>query len=220
MAQECSHAAHAHKSMPALVLLEQRVGNAMPAALALAALPVPEVQGPTAETPRPTWQAHCVAATLTKMIKEHIPPDQMRVSGEVISLIVDCCSGAPVPAPLVHAHTHTYARPAQRLRPSLATHCSAASAVPWRRAEFVKRVYTQANDICTGDKKATIVADHVLRALERLALHDWLPNLEAALADFKDSTKSAPPFHSLAPLCRSQCTQAPPCAASECRALC
>jgi hypothetical protein len=34
------------------------------------------------------------AATLSKMIKEHVPPDQLRVSGEVISLLVGCCSGA------------------------------------------------------------------------------------------------------------------------------
>ena len=63
-------------------------------------------------------------------------------------------------------------------------------------AEFVKRVYTQANEICSTDKKATIVADHVLRALEALDLGEWLPNLEATLAVFKDASKSAPqPFN-------------------------
>jgi hypothetical protein len=50
-------------------------------------------------------------------------------------------------------------------------------------------LYSQANEICNKDKKATIVADHVIRAVTELSLEDWVPRLEAALADFKDQAK-------------------------------
>jgi hypothetical protein len=62
-------------------------------------------------------------------------------------------------------------------------------------AEFVKRVYLQANDICNKEKKATIAADHVIRAMTDLGLEDWIPRLEAALADFKDQSKGTNQFY-------------------------
>ena len=50
-------------------------------------------------------------------------------------------------------------------------------------------LYTQANEVCTEEKKNTIVPDHVMKAVEQLELQDWLGPLEQALAEFKDATK-------------------------------
>jgi hypothetical protein len=52
-------------------------------------------------------------------------------------------------------------------------------------------ICSQANEICTNEKKSTIVADHVIRAMKQLSLEDWVPALEQALIEYKDSSKSA-----------------------------
>ena len=52
-------------------------------------------------------------------------------------------------------------------------------------------LYTQANEICTHEDKNTIIADHVIKALEQLELHSWIEPVEQALAEFKESSKGA-----------------------------
>jgi down-regulator of transcription 1 len=54
-------------------------------------------------------------------------------------------------------------------------------------------LYTEANEVCTIDTKNTITADHVLKAVERLDLQDWLEPLQKALAEYKDNNKPAKP---------------------------
>lgn len=55
-------------------------------------------------------------------------------------------------------------------------------------------LYTQANEICTHEEKNTIIADHVIKALEQLELQEWIEPVEQALAEFKDASKGN--FHS------------------------
>lgn len=54
-------------------------------------------------------------------------------------------------------------------------------------------LYTQANEICTHEEKNTIIADHVIKALEQLELQDWIEPVEQALAEFKDASKGNKP---------------------------
>ena len=54
-------------------------------------------------------------------------------------------------------------------------------------------LYTQANEICTHEEKNTIIADHVIKALEQLELQDWIEPVEQALAEFKESKRRAFP---------------------------
>eukprot|EP00892_Ulva_mutabilis_P000615 jgi/Ulvmu1/10554/UM065_0008.1 len=56
--------------------------------------------------------------------------------------------------------------------------------------EFVRMLYTQANEICTHEDKNTIIADHVIKALEQLELHSWIEPVEQALVEFKESSKA------------------------------
>ena len=58
-------------------------------------------------------------------------------------------------------------------------------------AEFVKMLYTEANEVCTEEKKNTIVPDHVLKAVEQLDLQDWIEPLQKALVEYKDMNKPA-----------------------------
>ena len=41
-------------------------------------------------------------------------------------------------------------------------------------------VYTQANDISTGEKKTIINPDHVMEALKQLGLTAWVPEVQEA----------------------------------------
>ena len=38
----------------------------------------------------------CTAATLQKIVREALPPD-VRIAGDAVELILECCTGAPVP---------------------------------------------------------------------------------------------------------------------------
>jgi hypothetical protein len=50
-------------------------------------------------------------------------------------------------------------------------------------------LYTEANEVCSVEKKNTIVPDHVLKAVEQLDLTDWLEPLQKALAEYKEMNK-------------------------------
>lgn len=63
-------------------------------------------------------------ATIGKVIKEHLNPDNIRCANDTRDMIVDCC------------------------------------------VEFVQMIATEANDMCTKDKKKTISAEHVIEALK------------------------------------------------------
>lgn len=50
-------------------------------------------------------------------------------------------------------------------------------------------LYTEANEVCTNEKKNTIVPDHVFKAVEQLDLKDWMEPLQSALVEYKDMNK-------------------------------
>ena len=52
----------------------------------------------------------------------------------------------------------------------------------------------QANEVCTADKKSTVMPEHVLKAMKHLEMEEWVPDLEQALAAHKEASKG--------PLCR------------------
>lgn len=58
-------------------------------------------------------------------------------------------------------------------------------------AEFVQMVTTKANDVSVKSKKSTVQGDHVVQAVRELCLEEWAPALEEALAEVKESSKSA-----------------------------
>jgi flagellar hook-basal body complex protein FliE len=60
-------------------------------------------------------------------------------------------------------------------------------------AEFVQMISSQANEVSTKQKKATITGDHVVAACKELGLDDWVPALEEAMQEFK--TASAKSVH-------------------------
>lgn len=55
--------------------------------------------------------------------------------------------------------------------------------------EFVKMVSSQANEVCTGDKKTTVTPEHVLEALKQLDLAMWTDDVKQAWVEYKDSAK-------------------------------
>ena len=57
------------------------------------------------------------------------------------------------------------------------------------RADLVTALGTRANSICEQDRKHVISAEHVLRAVKELGWQAWLPELEEALSDLKESSK-------------------------------
>ncbi|KAL1131784.1 hypothetical protein AAG570_011397 [Ranatra chinensis] len=51
--------------------------------------------------------------------------------------------------------------------------------------EFIHLIASEANEICNQNKKKTINADHVLKALDRLGFSDYRTDAEAVLQDCK-----------------------------------
>lgn len=56
--------------------------------------------------------------------------------------------------------------------------------------EFVQLLSAEANDLATGDGKAMITPDHVMRALAQLGFEEWADDVRQSLADFKEEAKS------------------------------
>lgn len=120
-----------------------------------------------------------------KMIKDNLAGEELRISSDAIDIVVDCCSGRS----LVLAACLCKCSTIEPCRIVLGRFLRGKRPDCVCGAEFVKMLYTQANEVCTEDKKNTIVPDHVLKAVEQLELPDWIEPLQKALVEYKELNK-------------------------------
>lgn len=119
-----------------------------------------------------------------KMIKDNLAGQELRISSDAIDIVVDCCSGKSLLPRCMFVRKHNDI-----------SYVTLSSFLGMRNGqlacctEFVKMLYTEANDVCTNEKKNTIVPDHVLKAVEQLDLQDWMEPLQKALVEYKDQNK-------------------------------
>ena len=126
-----------------------------------------------------------------KMIKDNLAGQELRISGDTIDILVDCCSGTfrILPVLLCSSRMMGPCIPMLAISSDLSVCHHQLTCYP----EFVKMLYTEANEVCTNEKKNTIVPDHVFKAVEQLDLKDWMEPLQKALVEYKDMNKPAKP---------------------------
>jgi len=56
--------------------------------------------------------------------------------------------------------------------------------------EFVTLISSEANEIAEKEAKKTIAAEHIVKALTDLQFEEYIPDIEEAAVDFKESAKN------------------------------
>ncbi|KAL4559373.1 hypothetical protein LXL04_031511 [Taraxacum kok-saghyz] len=115
-------------------------------------------------------------ATMTKIIKEMLPPD-VRVARDTQDLLIECCVGE------IFHHTFSYNQttlsPIQLLY-NLSTLL--------HFAEFINLISSESNEVCGREDRRTIAPEHVLKALEVLGFGEYIEEVYAAYEQHKHET--------------------------------
>ncbi|XP_055826626.1 protein Dr1 homolog isoform X1 [Solanum dulcamara] len=99
-------------------------------------------------------------ATMTKIIKEMLPPD-VRVARDTQDLLIECCVG---------------------LKSLL------CSFLQLDYIEFINLISSESNEVCNREDKRTIAPEHVLKALEVLGFGEYIEEVYAAYEQHKLET--------------------------------
>ncbi|KAH8932408.1 hypothetical protein BDL97_19G069500 [Sphagnum fallax] len=116
---------------------------------------------------RPKDDVSLPKATMTKIIKEMLPPD-VRVAKDAQDLLVECCVGI------------------------LLTRQPDSLKLLLPNCEFINLISSESNEICSKEEKRTIAPEHVLRALEILGFGEYLAEVQAAYEQHKNETMESP----------------------------
>ncbi|KAK6276044.1 hypothetical protein POUND7_005753 [Theobroma cacao] len=103
-------------------------------------------------------------ATMTKIIKEMLPPD-VRVARDAQDLLIECCNSID--------SIKLFLVIDENFKPF---------------AEFINLISSESNDVCNREDKRTIAPEHVLKALEVLGFGEYIEEVYAAYEQHKIET--------------------------------
>ncbi|KAK6250149.1 hypothetical protein SCA6_004154 [Theobroma cacao] len=110
-------------------------------------------------------------ATMTKIIKEMLPPD-VRVARDAQDLLIECCV-VPIVFVASQASIKLFLVIDENFKPF---------------AEFINLISSESNDVCNREEKRTIAPEHVLKALEVLGFGEYIEEVYAAYEQHKIET--------------------------------
>ncbi|OWM65172.1 hypothetical protein CDL15_Pgr008759 [Punica granatum] len=114
-------------------------------------------------------------ATMTKIIKEMLPPD-VRVARDAQDLLIECCVATMTK--IIKEMLPPDVRVARDAQDLLIECC----------VEFINLVSSESNEVCNREEKRTIAPEHVLKALEVLGFGEYIEEVYAAYEQHKLET--------------------------------
>ncbi|KAI3761252.1 hypothetical protein L1987_51664 [Smallanthus sonchifolius] len=114
-------------------------------------------------------------ATMTKIIKEMLPPD-VRVARDTQDLLIECCVATMTK--IIKEMLPPDVRVARDTQDLLIECC----------VEFINLISSESNEVCGREDRRTITPEHVLKALEVLGFGDYIEEVYDAYEQHKLET--------------------------------